>query len=372
MKVLLLADVGSPHTIKWAKGLYDKGIDISIFSMTDCDRLIYAEYPKIKLHLYPFPNELMQKPDGYFAKLQYLRVVRRLRAVMEQYRPDLIHAHYASSYGLIGALVNFHPYIISVWGSDVYDFPHKSVFHKMLLKYNFSKADKILSTSHIMAKEISLYTDKLVEVTAFGIDLDIFKPQVVENLFDENDIVIGTVKTLEEKYGIEYLIKAFAIVKNRHRELPLKLLIVGGGSQAELLGDLVITLDLCKDTIFTGKVPYIKVPQYHNMLSVSVSVSVSNSESFGVAVIEASACGKPVIVSNVGGLPEVVEAGITGVIVEPRNPEQTAKAIELLVMNKQLRMQMGDNGRKRVWDLYNWANNVEQMVAIYSKVLIDL
>jgi len=84
--------------------------------------------------------------------------------------------------------------------------------------------------------------------------------------------------------------------------------------------------------IFTGKVPYNEVPKYQNMLT--ISVSVSDSESFGVAILEASACEKPVVVSNVGGLTEVVEDGVTGIIVPPRNPEKTAEAIEKLLLDK--------------------------------------
>ena len=185
----------------------------------------------------------------------------------------------------------------------------------------------------------------------------------------KNDIVIGTIKTLEEKYGIEYLIKAFAIVKNKYKNLPLKLLIVGDGSLSENLKKLVHDLNIEDETVFTGKIAHELVPVYDNMLSVSVSVSVSNSESFGVAIIEASACGKPVVVSDVGGLPEVVENGVTGIVVPPRDPEKTADAIEKLVLDEKLRKKMGEAGRKRVAKLYDWNKNVEQMIEIYKGLI---
>lgn len=188
-----------------------------------------------------------------------------------------------------------------------------------------------------MAKETKLYTNKDIEVTPFGIDMEQFKSMEVESLFDKDDIVIGTVKTLEDKYGIEYLIKAFKIVSDKYPDLPLKLLIVGGGSLEGSLKSLVKELNLEDKTIFTGKVPFKDVPKYHNMLSVSASVSIVNSESFGVAIIEASSCAKPVVVSNVGGLPEVVEDGVSGFVVPSRDPQKTAEAIEKLVLDKNLR-----------------------------------
>ena len=188
-------------------------------------------------------------------------------------------------------------------------------------------------------------------------------------MFNFTYYVIGTVKTLERKYGIEYLIKAFKILSDKYPELPLKLLIVGGGSLETELKNLAKELGIWNKTIFTGKVPFEEVPVYHNMLSVSVSVSVSESESFGVAVVEAMACGKPVVVSNVGGLPEVVEDGKTGFVVPPKNPEKTAEAIERLVLDKDLRKNMGQAARDRVINLYNWDNCVDRMIKIYDEAI---
>ncbi len=77
-------------------------------------------------------------------------------------------------------------------------------------------------------------------------------------------------------------------------------------------------------------------------------------ESFGVSVLESSACEKPVVVSKVGGLPEVVKDGITGIIVEPHNIQATAVAIEKLVLDVNLRKQFGKQGREMVKGKYDW------------------
>ena len=312
---------------------------------------------------------ISQFDNVWFSKLKYLKALPTVKKTILDFKPDVVHAHYATSYGFLGALSGFHPFILSVWGSDVFTFPHNSLLHKMILKYNLKNADAILSTSHVMAKETHLYTDKEIEVTPFGIDLEQFKPIDMESIFDKDEIVIGTIKTLEEKYGIKYLLRAFEIVSSKYPNLPLKLLVVGNGSLDIELRKLALELCIDDKTVFTGKVPFEAVPNYQNMLSVSVSVSVSNSESFGVAIIEASACEKPVIVSNVGGLPEVVEDGVTGIIVPPRDVEATANAIERLVLNKELRLQMGKAGRERVKRLYNWDDNVKQMINIYKEIL---
>jgi len=366
IKVLLLADPNSVHTIKWATSLAYQGIEIVIFGLGNLNVNNYLNIVNIKVEVL---DENISNNEGTFSKIKYLKAVPKVKKIITSYKPDIIHSHYASSYGLLGALSGFQPFIISVWGSDIFSFPKKSFLHKEILKYNLRKAKMILSTSHVMASETTLYTDKNITVTPFGIDLNQFKPMKVKSLFDIEDIVIGTVKTLEEKYGIEYLIRAFKILHDKYLELPLKLLIVGGGSLEPKLIKLVYELQIESKTIFTGQVVFQDVPKYHNMLSVSVSVSISNSESFGVAIIEASACEIPVVVSNVGGLPEVVSSEETGLVVPLKNSEETANAIEKLILDEKMRTKMGKAGRKRVENLYNWTNNMTQMIQIYEDII---
>lgn len=227
MKLLLLSDPNSVHTIKWAKSLAQKNIDIIIFGLGNYTVDNYNNIENIQVEVL---NQFITREEGSFSKLTYLKALPKVRSIIKEFKPDIVHAHYATSYGLLGALSGFSPFILSVWGGDVFSFPHKSFFHKNLLKYNLKRADKILSTSYVMATETKSYTHKDIEVTPFGVDMEQFKPMEVKSLFDKDDIVIGTVKTLEEKYGIEYLIRAFKIVSSKHKNLPLKLLIVGGGS----------------------------------------------------------------------------------------------------------------------------------------------
>ncbi len=353
-RILFLANAFVVHTTRWVNAIANRGYEVHLLSLAPVRDPLDT---KVSFYQAPFRPKW-----GYFANSLW---ARRLIA---RIKPNLVHAHYASGYGILAALTGFHPTILSVWGSDVYVMPNKSLFHKQLLKSNLAKADKILSTSHTMAKETKKYADKPIAVTPFGVDLDQFKPQPVESLFEPSDVVIGTVKTLDKTYGIEYLVYAFKLLKDKYPALPLKLLIVGDGPLEANLKNIVRELGLDRDTLFTGRVKHADVPKYHNMLSVSVSVSVG-VESFGVAVIEASACEKPVVVSNIGGLPEVVEDGVSGFVVSPRNPQKTAAAIEKLILDDALRLKMGRAGRERVKTLFNWDDNVTQMTEIYSEIL---
>ncbi len=368
MRILLLADSNSPHILRWAKYLHNSGCTINIFTFHVPDLNLYKDTPGINLFSMNAPRELQKKSEGNFSKLIYLKAVKKVKQLVKALRPDIVHSHYVSSYGLIGALSGFHPYIISVWGADIYNFPQRSVLHKKMIEYSLRKADKILSTSRAMAAQTKKFTEKEIEVTPFGIDVDKFKPQKSESVFGPDDLVIGTIKTLEKKYGVEYLIRTFKLVKEKLPAAKLKLLIVGGGSLTDSLKELVNELNLEEDTIFTGFIIPDEIPKYHNMLDVYVSLSKEDSESFGVAVLEASACEKPVVVSRMGGLPEVVEENVTGFVVQNKNIQEAAEVLIKLISDKNVREKIGKAGRERVIKYYNWNDNVTQMIKIYNQL----
>ncbi len=366
MKILLLADPSSSHTIKWANGLHDRGLEISIFGLSSYDGAQYKV--GIKIDAFTSPQFIKLRTDGSLLKIFYLMALPRLKKIIKKFKPDIIHAHSASSYSLLGALSGFHPFAISVWGTDIYNFPQKSNFLKEVIIYNLKKSDMLFSTSKIMAEETKKYTNKKVNVVPFGIDTETFKPKKTKNYFSENDIVIGTIKSVEKKYGTEYLVTAFKKVKENHPNVPLKLLIVGGGSMISYIKTLVANLGIESDVQVTGFVSYDKIPGYHRMLDIYVAVSTEDSESFGVAILEASACETPVIVSNVGGLPEVVDDNTTGFIVPKSNVEVLVEKIELL-LDEDLRKKLGKAGRIRVKNFFNWDENVIQMIKNYEEIL---
>ncbi|MGB9824099.1 MAG: glycosyltransferase family 4 protein [Candidatus Hydrothermia bacterium] len=366
MKVLILSRGDSVHTQRWVNSLFQKGVDVYLLCLGKVE-LSEFEIPEEKIISVGFPD--FHSASGVKRWL-YFAYIPKVKRLIERVKPDIIHAHYATTYGFLGAVSGFHPFVLSVWGSDIYDFPEKSILHKLLVKFSINSADEITSTSHVMADEAKKYLSKnnksKICVIPFGVDTQIFKPSE-KNPESRDFIVIGTVKSLEKKYGIDTLIESFAILRRRYPDLPLKLVIVGDGSEKERLISLAQNLGIFEDVNFVGHVRNRKVPEFLN--SFDIFVALSRLESFGVAVVEAMACGKPVVVSNIGGLKEVVEKGVSGLIVPPENPEEAAKAIETLIFNEDLRREMGKNARERVLRLYDWNKNVEMMLSLYQKVL---
>jgi len=354
MKVLLLAPSKSIHTHKWAMFYKEKNIEVKVVTFADH---YSAENAK--------EIDTIQLPKLLPGKLSYISSVSALKKILRRYKPDILHAHYASSYGFIGALANFHPYYVSVWGRDIYQFPRQGKVNRAIVNYTLKKADVICSTSHVMGKETNLYTDKPIYITPFGVDLTKFKPLAEQKTAE--GFTIGTVKALSDKYGIADLIKAFAKI---HPTYPnFQLLIVGDGPQRAEYEALVKTLGLDGVTTFTGRVPNNEVPNYINQMNLFAVPSTEDSESFGVAAVESMACGVPVVVSNVGGLPEVVLEGKTGYVVEKENPDQLADAFLKLIENPKTLHEMGLAGIEHVKANYNWIDNANGMLKLYDDTL---
>lgn len=359
MRVVLLSNASSIHTIQWANHLAKLGLDVQIISQHPAALGIPQHIP---VNILPFKGFV-----GYFLNAFILR------KILKKINPDLLNVHYASGYGTTARLANFHPYVLSVWGSDVFEFPYRSFFHKWLLKKNLESADVIASTSICMALQTKLYTShKNIEITPFGVDLNKFN-SIKYPKSNTNTITLGTVKTLKHVYGIDVLIRAFAILYREFQvedvELGSKLQfrIVGGGPDVDNLKLLASDLGILHLIEFVGSVTHSQVPE--ELSKLDIYVALSRQESFGVAVIEAQAMSVPVVVSNVGGLPEVVENGQTGFIVESENPQQAADMMKKLILDMELRNSMSVEARQFVHSHFSWPSCAKKMSQVYQNTL---
>lgn len=361
-KILLLADVNSSHTRKWAEGLAAHGFEIAIFSFRPCEGDWLQRNPGIRFYTGPGISGNTFH-EGAVKKTAYLKMLPALKRSIKEFVPDILHAHYASSYGLLGRLSGFHPYIISCWGSDVMDFPNKGLVQRILLKGNLEKADRVLATSPTIEKYIHKVIKRDVFITPFGIDLQKFFPLETENPFGKDALVIGTIKSLEKVYCIDVLIAAFAEVQ---KQLPnSRLLLVGNGTERKALEEQCAALGISDHVLFKGSVEHTEVPKYHNMID--IFVNVSSYESFGVSVLESMACGKAVIVTNTGGLAEIIENESEGVKIEVGDVKGLVKQI-LRLADPVIRKQMGIQARQKVERRYDWKENIKEMIAVYNSL----
>jgi glycosyltransferase involved in cell wall biosynthesis len=349
MRLLYIAFPNSVHTLKWVNH-FKRDHEIMLVGF-------YPTYPIEGVDLRYLP---VSHPGLALTKLL------EVRKLIREFKPDILHAHYATSCGSIAAFSGFHPFIMSVWGDDIKEFPLKSPLHKWLIGKVLRSADKITATSRMLAQSANrlLRAKREISVIPFGVDLKQYKFKSREKA---KEVHIGTVRNLMPKYGLEFLIKAFADLKNSGNEI--RLTVVGDGELRPKLEALTLELKMGEFIRFAGFVPNHKVVDYLHKFDIFAIPSVGEGETFGVAAVEAMATGLPVVASRIGGLPEVVDHDINGLLIQPGDVQSLALALKAYIDDPELRLEHGLKGREKVENFYNWNENAKLMEDIYDEVL---
>ncbi len=355
MKICFIAPADSYHIIKWCNWFRSHGHEIHVVSFND------FAIDGVTVHNL---NANVNVHGSDLDKLKYLKYTGKVKRIVNQIKPDIINVHYATSYGTVAALSGLKDYVLSVWGSDIYDFPNKSVFHKAMLKFSLSRAKYIFSTSKAMAKESRKYTKKKIEITPFGVDTELFSPTKRNRDSLDGDFIIGTVKALTPKYGIEYILKAVAIVKNEYPQIPIKLRIAGKGTHEEEYKNLAFSLGINDITTWLGFISQEQAAIEWANMDVGIVASTLDSESFGVSAVEAQACGTPVIISDIPGLMEATSPKKSSMVVQRKDERALTETIVHLYENHDLRNELGKFGRMLVlkkYDINYCFENIENL-----------
>ena len=359
VRVLIVSAALSIHTVRWVNGLVKRGHEVHLASVHPVGR--HSIDSRVRIHLAP-----------HGGKAKYVVNAGWLRSVAAGVQPDIVNVHYATGYGLLARLAHIDaPTLLSVWGSDVYDSPRANPLMRHMVRSNLVSATRIASTSHCMARVTRDLVNKPISITPFGVDTEILTPP--DRRRDANDgdgvVCIGTIKALHSKYGIGELIRAFSRV---HDERPNTVLhIWGGGPDENPLKVLARRLVPDGSVEFRGAIDHSEVRDALGSLDIFAALSTLDSESFGVAIIEAGACGLPAVVSDADGPAEVVEDGVTGLIVPRGDVIASATALMQLVDDVELRRRMGGAGRHHVVETYSWERSLDLMELAYRDTIDD-
>ena len=241
MKILILSDANSIHTIRWVKSLSRKNLDIELFSLFKPNENSLQEYidSNVNVTTANLRSQIKHIRSPKIEKIKYLKSFFLLKKVVKKFNPDIVHAHYASSYGILGLFCRIRPLILSVWGSDIYLFPSKNIFYKILIKYVIKRYDAVCSTSNDMKKLIlEDFKRGDLSVVPFGINLNEFYPL----LQTKTEFTVGTIKSIEDHNGIDCLIDAAKIVISEYK-INANFIIVGEGSLRKKLQRKVLKLN---------------------------------------------------------------------------------------------------------------------------------
>jgi glycosyltransferase involved in cell wall biosynthesis len=291
-------------------------------------------------------------------------------------RSDILHFHLPYPWADFSYfLARPHGRVVVWWHSEIVKPKFLTKLYKPLLKRFLKKADRIIvAAPQLVDKSPFLvqFKDKC-RVIPIGIDISRFilnpemKNQVrtIKEKYKNKKIILFVGRLIYYK-GLNYLIDAMAMI--HHSDILL--LIVGEGPLKAQMEDIAAEKGISDQVVFLGKLDDQELIHHFHACDVFVLPSIANTEAFGIVQLEAMACGKPVISTDLPtGVPFVNQHKKTGLIVPPQNATELANAIKTLITDEQLAHTFGTAGKQRVQEEFTLQVMINRVLALYKEVL---
>lgn len=389
MKVLVVSHM-YPSTFNEAAGIFvhdqvkeliRQGCEVKVISPVpwapfplsrlSCKWKAYSQVPRRSVwegvEVY-YPRYIAFPRDAFFTT-SGRRMYRSLKSLVaglhRQFDFDLIHAHVALPDGAAAVLIGENykrPVVVTIHGQDLYRTIHKGSACKRAISGVFEKAGRVVTVSGVLeriAKSNIGLPEKLITVhNGVALDKVLYERQAAGK-------TILSVSYLIVRKGIDFNLKAISELVGKHPDLKYK--IIGDGPEAGDLRKLASDLGLDEHVEFLGHLSNNDVMKH---MSVAGVFSLPSwDEAFGVVYIEALAHGVPVIGCRGEGIEDIVKHGETGLLVEPKDVNSLAEAIDYLLNNPDKARAMGERGRELVLANFTWERNAKKIIELYEEVV---
>ena len=350
MKIAYLANAGAVHINRWTQGLAARGHEIIIISN---DR--FTESPE--------GIETIFMPGSSGAS--YFVNIPRVCRILKNLKPDLVHSHYATGYGLWGAMQSRAPLILTVWGTDIEDaLARKSM--GWMVRRTLKKAAFITAASDFLVQrtiELEKSISSHITCIPFGVPIE-ERGRLKKEEDDSQVIRVIYAKDYRPAYAPDIALKAFALAVGENS--LLRMTMIGGGPMREELEEMAEQLGVEEQVSIRG---------WQNMQETAelireadIMLMPSRKESFGVSALEAISYGVPVVASRVGGIPEIIEDGVNGILVPEGNLEKIKEGLLKLAGDVSVRQSMGLAGERIAREKFDFQICLDRMEQVYRQV----
>lgn len=301
------------------------------------------------------------------------RLFRDFRRVLDEVRPHLVHAGPIQSCGFLSALVGVRPLVVMSWGSDVLVGADRNLARRWLTRYTLRRADVVIGDCRAVrdkVRALSGIPDERIVTYPWGIDLDTFRLR--PSTLDLRDrlgwgrarIFLST-RSWEPLYRLDVLVAAFNVVAGLVDDACL--LLLGDGSAAPQIRRVIAEGRHPDRVHVAGQVPHTLLPEYYNLADAYVSTAGSDGTS--ISLLEAMACGLPVIVSDTPGNREWVVPGENGWLFEPGNSEALTTAMLASLDPSAPLVQMREANVAIARKHADWTRNFQLLLGAYARAI---
>ncbi len=302
-------------------------------------------------------------------------IVPKVKKVLRSMNADVLHAHSPPPLSAYYASKSAHeckvPFVLTyhcdIEIPSIFGLVIEEVFRRTLGVRTTRRANKIIVTTETYAATSRAVWRYSPVVIPNPVDYELFQPDVNGGTIRQElgiargeNVVLWLGRVVVHK-GIEDLIEAAQFVENT------KFIVGGEGPYLNTIKRMAKSLGIESKVIFTGRVPKAKLPLFYAACDLFVLPSVSRLEAFGIVALEAMSSGKPVVVTDMPGVREVVTDGVEGLLADPLNAEDLAEKINTLLSNPELRERMGNDGREKVIEKFSIKAIVDRLESVYKE-----
>lgn len=346
MRLTFIADARTIHTQRWIEYFAkNKDNEVHLITYDPAPDSFIQENLEITEHVI----------SGRFNELyldfwpRHLKIQKLIREI----NPDLIHAHFITKYGFHLPSGKKYPTVVSAWGDDILILPPKSRIIHSFTKKILNQVDLIYGVSHDINEHIIedfRIPEEKIKYLPFGIDTKMFSPSENTRKFDEDHFVIFSNRGFYPVYDMPTLVEGFerAYSVNNNLRLYLK----GDGPELPKIKDLVKSKNISDVVTFLRRTEYSQVPVDLNKSDIFVTTAVSDGTP--VSLLETMSTETPVIATNIGGVPEWITDGETGILIPPGDPIGLSENILLLAEDEYMRKRLGKKARETVLERGDW------------------
>lgn len=310
---------------------------------------------------------------GLSCYFMYWGIRKKISLIAREFKPDLIHAHMVTPAGYIGLMLGEKlklPLVCSLRGSDIHTYPNFGRLVRQLTEKVILGADQLVSVSNALKIDANRIarTKKEIKRVYNGCDSHaiFYSEKARRDIRTKmgiagNDKVLIYVGRMLKSKGVYELLAAFL---NLNANYPfMRLILVGDGPERVAINNIIYSNNKIH---LVGRIPHNEISQW---LSASdIFVLPSYDEGLPNVILEAMACALPVVASRVGGIPEAVEDGQSGILVNKRDKNSLVKSIRYLLNNEELAMEMGRKGRRIIEQKFSWQRSAKEMINVYKEL----
>lgn len=314
---------------------------------------------------------------GISCYTRYYGISALINSMMKDFQPHVLQAYTATPSGYVGLLIKKRhniPLACSCRGGDINTSPayNKQTFR--LTKSVLSQADQVTTVSAALkiAAETIARPRKDIKVIYNGCNTEAFTTNKEARMRIRQKIgisleqkVIMFIGHLYRAKGVLELAHAFVKLHSKHPDSWL--VFVGKGPAFNTITEIATSNSLLARFFFAGQMKHEEIPDWLN--AADIFVLPTYAEGLPNVVLEAMSCRLPIVATKVGGIPEVVADGNSGILIEPMNINQLVTAIDQLLSSNYLRENMGMRGRKIVKEKFSWRGSSSALRAVYEELI---